>query len=60
MAGTDITISEGGLKFFTDFPKLLSPTLIILATLIAAIFDLTRSREGYDGIYPLPSFIYYF
>ncbi|KAK4447439.1 hypothetical protein QBC34DRAFT_410022 [Podospora aff. communis PSN243] len=50
MARTDITISEGGLKFFTDSPNLLSPALIIPATLIAAIFLFTRSREGYDGI----------
>ncbi|KAK4446657.1 hypothetical protein QBC34DRAFT_383009 [Podospora aff. communis PSN243] len=45
-----LNISEGGLKFFTDSPKLLSPALIIPATLIAAIFLFTRSREGYDGI----------
>ncbi|KAK4451265.1 hypothetical protein QBC34DRAFT_401599 [Podospora aff. communis PSN243] len=50
MARTDITISEGGLKFFTDSPQFLSPALIIPATLIAAIFLFTRSREGYDGI----------
>jgi len=54
MAKTDITISKG------DSPKLLSPAVIIPATLITAIFVFTRSREGYDGIYPPLSFIYYF
>jgi hypothetical protein len=60
MAKTDITISEGGRESSTDSPKLLSPALIIPTALIAAIFVFTRSREGYDGIYPPPSFIYYF
>ena len=56
MARTEIFISEGGLKFFTDSAKLL-PELIAPATLIAVVFFLTHYREGYDGIYPL-SIIY--
>jgi hypothetical protein len=56
MARTETFISEGGLKFFTDSAKFL-PALITPATLIAVLFVLTHSREGYDGIYPL-SIIY--
>ena len=60
MANTDISISQGGFRFSTDSLKLWSPAVLILPTLVAAIFILASYRDGYDGIYPLPSFIYYF
>ena len=56
---TTITIYDGGLKLVTDSLQLWKLEVIIPATLLAAIYLLTHTPGVYDGIYPLPPFIYY-